>query len=99
MRQFRSGKDEGARKGQAALADDDFGIRRGDRELKGSPALLGDEQRGRPIGGQKTGGLGANKQIEHLLASEFHKQPPKHHTLQTFRWFHAFFLPNGIDFF
>ena len=99
MRQFRSGKDEGARKGQAALPDDDFGIRRGDRKLKGSPALLGDEQRGRPIGGQKTGGLGANEQIEHLLASEFHKQPPKHHTLQTFRWFHAFFLPNGIDFF
>ena len=99
MRQFRSGKDEGARKGQTALSDDDFGIRRGDRELKGSPALLGDEQRGRPIGGQKTGGLGANEQIEHLLASEFHRQPPKHHTLQTFRWFHAFFLPNGIDFF
>ena len=73
MRQFRSGKDEGARKRQAALADDDFGIRRGDRELKGSPALLGDEQRGRPIGGQKTGGLGANEQIEHLLASEFHR--------------------------
>ena len=45
------------------------------------------------------GGLGANEQIEYLLASEFHRQPPKHHTLQTFRWFHAFFLPNGIDFF
>lgn len=73
MRQFRSGKDEGARKGQAALPDDDFGVRRGDRELKGSPTLLGDEQRGRPIGGQKTGGLGANEQIEHLLASEFHR--------------------------
>ena len=73
LRQFRSGKDEGTRKGQAALPDDDFGIRYGDRELNGFSALLGDEQRGRPIGGQKICGLGADEQVEHLRTSEFHR--------------------------
>ena len=77
---FGNGKDERARKRQTALADDDFRIRHGDRELNGFSALLGDEQRSRPVGRQMARCLGAGEQVEHLLASEFHRQPPKHHS-------------------
>ena len=61
---FGNGKDERARKRQTALADDDFGIRHGDRELNGFSALLGDEQRSRPVGRQMARCLGAGEQVE-----------------------------------
>ena len=95
--QFGSGEDEGLVEGQAALPDDDFGIRRGDRELNGFSAFLGNKQGRRPVVGQMACGLGADEQVEHLLTSKFHRQPPipcKH-----FDGFTLFSCRTGLIFF
>ena len=69
----------------------------GDGKLNGLAAALADEQRSDAVIRQMSALLSADKQVKHLLTSEFHINLHENRYQTLFSIFMRFFLPDGIE--